>query len=367
MGSPNTYEKRVQVGQSHYLASDRGGNFQALGKFLRPVLQVSMLGVGAVLVLDQQMTAGAMVASSILLGRALAPLEMAIGQWKNIQLTRQSWQNVQTFFAQTTKTASVMSLPRPTGLVQVEKLVAPVPGSERPVIKGIGFHLKAGESLAVIGHSASGKSTLARLLTGIWEPSSGVVRLDGVDVSRWNRGELGCWIGYLPQDVELFPGTIKDNIARFGDVDAGAVVEAARMVDIHSLILALPDGYETVIGSEGEGGHIHLSGGQRQRVALAHALYQQPSFVVLDEPGANLDRAGEAALVKAMSRLKQQGSTVIVVTHRAVLLNCVDKILVLNNGCIEHFGDARKKTEQKVQKASGEPVSEGAMSREALS
>ena len=330
-------EKRLQVSQSHYRASDLGGNFQAVGKFLRPALQVAMLGAGAVLVLNQQMTAGAMVASSILLGRALAPLEMTIGQLKNIRLTQNSWNNLKQFFADTQSDNQSMSLPRPLGTLSVEKLVAPVPDSERPVIKGLGFELNAGESLAIVGPSASGKSTLARLLAGIWDPSSGAVRLDGVDVSRWNREELGQWLGFLPQDVELFPGTVKDNIARFGEVDAEAIVEAAQLADIHNLILSLPDGYETPVNTEGG---VHLSGGQRQRLALARALYGNPSFIVLDEPDANLDRVGEAALIRALDIIKQHETTVVLITHRTRILHSVDKLLVLNNGCIEHFGDA---------------------------
>ncbi|CAM3504935.1 type I secretion system permease/ATPase [Parendozoicomonas haliclonae] len=332
-------EQRVQASESHFRASDQGGNYQAIGKFLRPVLQISMLGAGAVLVLNQQMTAGAMVAGSILLGRALAPLEMTIGQLRNIRLTRQAWRDLMEFFTTSEQPASSMPLPRPAGELTVEKLVAPVPGSERPVIKGIGFSLQAGESLAVVGHSASGKSTLARLLTGSWAPSSGAVRLDGADVSQWQREELGHWLGYLPQDVELFPGTVRDNIARFGDVDAEEVVRVARMADIHELILSLPDGYETLIETTSG---FHLSGGQRQRVALARALYGNPSFIVLDEPDASLDRVGEQALVQVLQQLKENKTTVVVITHRPTLLRCVDKVLVLANGCIEHFGEARQ-------------------------
>ncbi len=328
-------EKREQAGDSHYHASDRGGDFNAIGRFLRPLLQISMLGFGAVLVLSGQMTAGAMVAGSILLGRALAPLEMLINQWKNLLLTRQSWQKLSAYFQSDDTAGNTMQLPRPKGQLTIEKLVATVPGGSKPVIKGIGFELAAGESLAIVGQSASGKSTLARLLMGIWSPGSGVVRLDGADVSQWPRDELGQWLGYLPQSVELFPGTIKDNIARFSDVDAQTVIQAAQMAGVHDLVLGLPDGYETFIGQ----GAFHLSGGQQQRIALARAIYGNPSLVVLDEPDANLDRQGEVALVNALKFLRQQGVTTVVITHRPTLLKAVDKIMVMANGCIDQFGD----------------------------
>ncbi|WP_422467371.1 type I secretion system permease/ATPase [Endozoicomonas sp. ALC013] len=331
--------RRERGSVRHFRASDLGGNFQALGKFLRPLLQVAMLATGALLVLNQMMTAGAMVASSILLGRALAPLEMVIGQSGNIRQVRTAWTSINQFFSNLHNNIQAMSLPRPNGYLQIEKLVASVPDGEKPVIKGIGFALEAGESLAVVGPSASGKSTLARLLVGVWEPTSGAARLDGVDISRWNRAEVGQWLGYLPQGVELFPGTIKDNIARFGNVDSEAVVKAARLADMHSLILSLPDGYDTRVETEGG---VHLSGGQRQRLGLARALYGQPSLVVLDEPDASLDQDGVQALMATVRKLHEQKVTLVMVTHRPQLLHCVDKVLVLNHGCIERFGDAKR-------------------------
>jgi ATP-binding cassette subfamily C exporter for protease/lipase len=240
-----------------------------------------------------------------------------------------------------------MSLPPPRGDVQVEGLVAIPPGSQIAVLKGIGFSIAAGEVIGLVGPSGSGKSTLARLLVGVWAPSNGKVRLDGADVFLWDKTELGPWIGYLPQDVELFDGTIAENIARFGDIDSEQVISAARRAGVHELILRFPSGYDTQIGP---GGSI-LSGGQRQRIGLARALYGDPSFIVLDEPNSNLDDAGEAALVQAVLDLKRRGKTVVLISHRTSIIGAVDRLMVLRDGLIQAFGP-RDQVVQSLQQAA---------------
>jgi PrtD family type I secretion system ABC transporter len=275
-----------------------------------------------------------MIAATILLSRALAPVESAIAGWKGMVDARSAYARLQKLLEPDGRAEAVTELPAPTGDVQVERVVFGFRGQDRPVIKQISFEVPAGQALAIVGPSAAGKSTLARLLVGLWKPSIGVVRLDGADISSWPRERLGPHVGYLPQDVELFAGTVSQNIARMGEVDSAAVIEAARQANVHDLILRLPQGYDTPIG---EGGAF-LSAGQRQRIALARALYGGPRLVVLDEPNSNLDGEGETALIEAIRRLRTDRATLIVVTHRSKLLSSVDRILVLRDGAIEKLG-----------------------------
>ena len=327
-------------------ASDRGGLLTAAAKFVRPALQVAILGTGAYLALQQIITPGVMIAASIIMGRALAPVEGAIGQWRSFILARSAHSRLKTFLDKDRPGAESLPLPRPKGALSVERLVAAPPGLDKPVLKGISFALSPGESLGVIGPSAAGKSTLARLLIGVWAPAAGHVRLDGADICDWDHVLLGPSLGYLPQDVELFDGTVAENIARFGAADAEKIVHAARRANVHEMILRLPQGYDTVIGQGGAA----LSGGQRQRIGLARALYGEPAFIVLDEPNSNLDGDGEEALRKAVADLKVGGTTLVVIAHRPSVLAGMDKLLVLRDGLIEHFGP-REEVVPKVTKA----------------
>jgi PrtD family type I secretion system ABC transporter len=274
-----------------------------------------------------------MVAATILLGRALQPVEQLIGGWKVLVEARGAWQRLSERAAVPTAQAG-LELPAPSGRVEVDRVIFSPAPLRAPLIKGVAFTLEAGESLGVIGPSASGKTTLIRLILGIWKPQAGVIRLDGADIARWDRDALGRHVGYLPQDVELFGGTVAENIARLGPIDSEQVVAAARLAHAHEMILRLPDGYDTQIG---EAGAI-LSGGQRQRIAFARALYGNPRLVVLDEPNANLDAQGEAALKAALGELKARGVTTIMVGHRPALMSQLDKLAVLNDGVLEAFG-----------------------------
>ncbi len=316
-------------------ASDRAGFLTAATKFVRPVLQIAILGTGAYLALNQQISAGAMIAASIMMGRALAPVEGAIGNWRGFVLARGAYQRIrETLTAPERKTSSLV-LPDPRGALSVERLFGGPPNSGRPIIKGVAFNLHQGEALGLIGPSASGKSTLAKMLVGVWPGLQGCVRLDGADIAEWDRSSLGPHIGYLSQNIELFDGSIADNIARFGPVDSDAVIAASQEAGVHEMILRLPEGYDT---RTGPGGTL-LSGGQRQRVGLARALYGRPALIVLDEPNANLDGHGDAALLKALWRIKERGATLVVIAHRPSILEVVDKILVLRDGAMAQFGD----------------------------
>ncbi len=315
-------------------ASDRAGGLLALSKFVRMFLQSAILGLGAWLAINDQVTGGSIIAGSIVMGRALAPIEMAVGHWKAFINARAAFARLGTALAAAGEQGGRMKLPRPKGHLTVERAVVVPPGSRTAILKGVSFALAAGEALGVVGPSAAGKSTLSRLLVGVWPAGAGHVRLDGADLATWDREDLGPAIGYLPQDVELFDGTVAENIARFATLDPVKVVAAAKQAGVHDVILGLAEGYDTRIG---EGGG-KLSGGQRQRIALARALYDDPAFVVLDEPNSNLDAAGEQALVEAVMAMKARKATTVVVTHRLSILGCVDKVLVLNNGEVELFG-----------------------------
>jgi PrtD family type I secretion system ABC transporter len=317
-------------------ASRTGTILTSTTRGTRQLLQVIMLATGAWLVIHQEATTGVMIAATILLGRALAPVEMAIAGWKGLVEARSAYGRLDEMLAAEPQEEAVTELPTPKGDLSVERVVFGFKGQDRPVIKQISLSLSAGESLAIVGPSAAGKSTLARLIVGIWKPAAGTVRLDGADIAAWPRTRLGPYIGYLPQNVELFAGTVSENIARMGEVDSAAVINASKRAGAHEMILRLPMGYDTFIG---EGGAF-LSGGQRQRVALARALYGKPCLVILDEPNANLDIEGEAALIKAIERMKADRITLLIITHRGKLLSTVDKILLLRDGMIEKSGPA---------------------------
>lgn len=317
-------------------ASDRAGGYGALAKLLQLSTSSLMLGLGCWLILEGSFTGspGLLMVASILGGRVLAPIVQVIGGWKNVVGAREAYGRLVRLLEEVPLREPGMPLPAPQGNLVVENLMAGAPGNSVPILRGVGFAVPAGKLLVVVGPSASGKSTLARLLVGVWPALSGKVRLDGVDIFPWNKAELGPHVGYLPQDVELFEGTIAENIARFNEVDPERVEEAARSVGLHELIMGFPRGYETNIGDEG----CFLSGGQRQRVGLARAIYGQPRLVVLDEPNSSLDEQGEAALATTLQSLKARGVTVVVVTHRVNVLQFADLMLVLQEGAVRLFG-----------------------------
>ena len=305
----------------------------AFTRMARQLVQIMMQALGAYLVISGEGTPGILVATTVLLGRALSPVEQVVGSWRTLAEARLGFARLTDLLGAAGEQPERMKLPAPVGRLQAQGLVFRPPQSERMILAGVTFSLEPGESLAIIGASGAGKSTLARLLTGLWMPNAGTVRLDGVDLAQWPRHELGPWLGYLPQDVELFPGTVADNIARLGEADAEKVVLAAQRAGVHALILGLPQGYDTQIDGMG----VMLSPGQRQRIALARALYGDPKLLVLDEPNSNLDGAGELALADALKALSGQ-VTVIVVTHRSTLVQHMDKMLVLDGGRVQHFG-----------------------------
>lgn len=315
-------------------ASRRAGLINGITRFLRMLAQIAMMGVGVYLALHNQITPGAMMASSIIMGRALAPVEQLIGVWKMLVAARAAYDRINKKLAQPVAERSDMTLPTPQGRVSVENVFFGPPGSPLMTLNGIAFDLDPGELLCVIGPSAAGKSSLARLLVGVWPPRSGKVRLDGMDVFAWKREDFGSFTGYLPQDIELFAGTVKQNIARMTEGDDMKVVQAAMIAGVHDMILRLPRGYDTEIGEGGSS----LSGGQRQRIALARAFYGAPKLLVLDEPNANLDSEGENALAGALRNAKEQGITTIVISHRPNLLGLADKLLYLQEGRVGAFG-----------------------------
>lgn len=315
-------------------ASQRAAAVSAVTKFVQISVQSLILGLGAVLVIEGSMTGGGMIAGSILLGRALSPVQMIIGVWKQWRGVMSSYERLTHLLISNPPRKPGMSLPAPRGDVSVEAITAAPPGSQNAVLKNVTFALNAGDTLGIIGPSGSGKSSLARLLVGVWPSAMGTVRIDGADVYRWNKDELGPSMGYLPQDIELFAGTISENIARFGDVDPEKVIKAAQMAGVHDMILHFPQGYDTPIGDAGSG----LSGGQKQRLGLARALYGDPTVVVLDEPNSNLDDAGEAALTRAIMAMRKAGSTVVIISHRPSILQTTNKLLLMRDGMVQAFG-----------------------------
>ena len=305
-----------------------------------------------------------MIVASVLGGRMLAPLVQRVGQWRAVVNVRDAWRRLEQLLTQIPERPAAMSLPAPRGVVNVEHVIAGAPGSNAPILRGIAFALQAGEVLAVVGPSASGKTTLARLLVGLWPTVSGKVRLDGADVFSWDKLELGPYMGYLPQGVELLEGTLAENIARFGEVSSEKVIAAARSAGLHEMILRFPKGYDTPIG---EAGNL-LSGGQRQRIGLARAVYGDPVLVVLDEPNANLDDVGEAALVRTVQELKAKGRTVFLITHRPGIVAVADRLLILRNGMVQTEGP-RDEVLASMRAAQATPAhagSSGALSTRAI-
>lgn len=314
--------------------ADKTATLSSLSRFVRILLQSISLGAGALLVIGGQITPGLMIAASIILGRVLNPVEQVIGSWKQFVQFRNAWHQTSTLLREFPQQKEVLTLPTPKGNISVESVFAAPPGQKTPTLRNISFQLEQGEVLGIIGPSASGKTSLAKLLVGVWNPLSGKVRIDGADICQWDKALLGPSLGYLPQEVELFDGTIAQNIARFTASNSELIVAAAQLAGVHEMILRLPQGYDTPLGAEG----YQLSGGQRQRIGLARAVYNNPAFIVLDEPNANLDDAGEQALIKAINTLRTQGQTVIIISHRPTLLGVVNKVLLLNEGAIQEFG-----------------------------
>jgi ATP-binding cassette subfamily C exporter for protease/lipase len=315
-------------------ASEKAGTVGAITKFVQVSLQSLVLGYGALLAIEGKISPGMMIAASILVGRALAPVQQVIGVWKSWNTTQVAYSRLTELLAANPPRDAGMPLPKPLGAISVENVIAAPPGSPVPVLKGVNFAIAPGEVLGVVGPSGSGKSTLARLLVGVWPAVQGKVRLDGADIYQWNKAELGPHIGYLPQDIELFSGTISENIARFGELEAEKVVSAAKRAGVHDMILHFPKGYDTLLGDGGAG----LSGGQKQRIGLARAMYGDPSIIVLDEPNSNLDDVGEAALLQGILDLRQQGKTIVLITHRSSILGVTNKLLVLRDGVTAMFG-----------------------------
>ncbi|PCH51782.1 MAG: type I secretion system permease/ATPase [Cellvibrionales bacterium] len=316
-------------------ASSRAGLLTSMSKTIRISSQSLILGLGAYLAILHEISPGSMIAGSILLGRALAPIDQMIGTWKGFVSARLQYNRIDELLLNIPADEEKMSLPEPKGHLSVEAAFVTPPGAKVPAVKGANFVVPVGTAVGVIGPSGAGKSTLARALLGIWPAASGKIRLDGADVFAWDRMELGPHVGYLPQDVELFEGSISENVARFSDVDPEAVVQACKKADVHEMVLRLPEGYDTIIGPGGG----TLSGGQRQRIGLARAMYGKPCVIVLDEPNSNLDDQGEVALAQALATLKTEQVTVIVITHRRNILNVVDNLLVMKDGQVVAYGE----------------------------
>lgn len=315
-------------------ASDKAARISTITRFVRTAWQSLAMGLAMLLILEGQITAGVMMAAGFLISKAMLPAEQAISSWKQLDNAKASYKRLSLLLEEFPRQVERMDLPAPSGAMKIERLVVVPPGAKRPALNGIDMQLNKGEVLAIIGPSASGKSSLARAMVGVWGASHGSIRLDGADISQWDAEALGPHIGYLPQDIELFDGTVAENISRFGATDANKVIEAATLAGIHQMVLRFPQGYDTALGPAGLG----LSGGQKQRIALARALYDNPALLVLDEPNSNLDDAGEAALIAAIDALRQRGSTVVLVTHRPNVLAVVDKLLVLQDGTQKLFG-----------------------------
>lgn len=328
------YKHQAKMLEQQTVASNRAANISAITRFVRLFLQSAGLGLGALLVIEGKATPGIMIASSVLISRTLAPVELLIATWRSFSSARTALERLTKLLIALPARKRGMSLPAPKGEISFENVFATPPGGKSAVLKSLNFKIAVGDIVGVIGPSASGKSTLARLMVGVWPAQVGKVRIDGADIYQWDKNQLGPYIGYLPQDIELFSGTVAENIARFGEFEGQEVVTAAMRSGVHQMILNFPTGYDTQIG---DGGSI-LSGGQKQRIGIARALYGNPSLIVLDEPNSNLDDVGEAALVATIKELKNLGKTVVVITHRANVLQVVDKLLVMNDGSVMTYG-----------------------------
>ncbi len=352
----NVISRWRKLGQRGTAAQARagrlGGLFSGSTKFFRQALQTVMLGVGAWAVIEMQASSGIMIAATIILGKALAPVELAVAGWRAFVDARGAYKRLDELMREQQRDdANRTVLPEPKGQLTVENVSFAIRNPDRVILRGVSFALAPGESLGLIGPSAAGKSTLARMIAGVWRPTQGAVRLDGAELSQWNRGQLSKHLGYLPQDVELLAGTVAENIARLGEVNSEQVVAAAQLAQVHELILSLPQGYETDIGERG----VNLSAGQRQRVGLARALYGVPRLVVLDEPNSNLDAAGEDGLVGCLRNLKAAGVTCIIVSHKPSLLSGVDRLAVMREGKLELFGPTAEVMKQ-LSKPPGPPL-----------
>lgn len=341
---------RAYMGEQLY-ASDVINGFGAVAKAFRGSLQSIVLALGAYLVIENQATAGVIIAASILTARAMAPAELAIANWKSFVQARQAWQRLNELCLRIPAESETLALPPPSASLVVESISVAPPGTSRAVVRDVSFPLKAGQGLGIIGPSASGKSTLARALVGVWPCLRGRVRLDGAALDQWGSATLGTHVGYLPQEVELFAGTVAQNIARFRpDADSAEIVEAARMAGVHEMVVALPNGYDTPVGESGAG----LSAGQRQRIGLARALFGRPFLVVLDEPNSNLDSEGEAALTQAMVGVRQRGGICVVVAHRPSALAAVDLVLIMDHGAARAFGPKDEVLKRVIQPVAGQ-------------
>ncbi len=336
--------------RSQQRSSDIGGGLGSASKVLRMLLQSVVLAVGAYLVINQQASAGIIIASSILSARALAPVDLAIANWKGFVAARQSWKRLSKLLDAMPALPQPMELPAPTHRLTVEGITATAPGTTKVLVQEIAFKLEAGQGLGIIGQSGSGKSSLARMLVGVWPPVRGKVRLDGAALDQWSPDLLGRHIGYLPQDVELLAGTVADNIARFEpQPDSEAVIAAAKAVGVHDMIVGLPQGYETPVGEQGAA----LSAGQAQRVALARAVYRDPFLVVLDEPNSHLDSDGDAALTRAILGIRERKGIVVVIAHRPSAIAGVDQILVMNLGRMQACGPKDEVLSKVLQRPAG--------------
>jgi len=328
-----------QVLAAQAMASDRAGAISAFTKFFRMFLQTIILGVGAYLVIEREVSGGAIIARSILIGRALQPIEMVVAQWKGFISARSAFERIKSLFKFAGDTTEKMSLPKPVGRLSVSNVIAGAPANPKSVIlRGVSFEIPENTIVGIVGPSGAGKSSLARVLVGVWPVLQGTIRIDGNELEHWNSHELGEYIGYLPQDVELFSGTIEQNISRFSNADPEMVIKAATLAGCHELIQKLEEGYNTQVGENG----VSLSGGQRQRIGLARALFGDPPLIVLDEPNASLDSEGEEALQRALISSKSNGSTIIVVTHKVSVLSDADLILVLRGGIVQAFDERDK-------------------------
>lgn len=349
------------------LASDRAAKINTASKFIRMSMQSLVLALGALLVMEGKLTSGMMVACSVLMGRTMQPVELAIATWKQLIGARAAYARLDELLAAHPARGQAMSLPAPQGQIVAENVMATPPGGAVAVLRGLNFTMNPGEIVGIIGPSASGKSTLARLLVGVWPAQVGKVRLDGADIYQWNKDELGPHIGYLPQDIELFEGTIAENIARFGVIDSEKVIAASCMAGVHDMVLHFPQGYDTRLGADGS----LLSGGQKQRIGLARALYGEPALLVLDEPNSNLDDVGEAALVQAVLAMKQRGKTVVLITHRTSIINAVDRLMVLRDGVVQLYAPRDQvlqtllQAQQQAQAAASAAVARQASSTDA--
>ncbi|WP_429474063.1 type I secretion system permease/ATPase [Paraburkholderia sp. WSM4175] len=338
-------------------ASEKAALVGNITKFVRLTQQSLVLGIGALLAIDGKISPGMMIAGSILMGRVLSPLEMIISVWRQWSSAKSAYERLVELLEGNPPRRIGMSLPAPAGRLTLEAVSAAPPGARVPVLQGLSFAIEPGDIVGVIGPSASGKSTLARLMVGVWPAAIGTVRLDGADIYQWDKDQLGPHIGYLPQDIELFGGSIAENIARFGQIDADRIVEAARLAGVHDMILRLPQGYDTLIGDRGAG----LSGGQKQRIGLARALYGSPALIVLDEPNSNLDETGEAALKLAIESLHAANRTVVLITHRTSIIAATTKLLLLVEGQVRLFGP----TAQVLAALQNAPAQQAAASRPA--